>query len=193
MNWEETYQKGEVFWDKGAASPPMKQYLERHAVSGRALVPGCGRGHEVALAVEHGLDAMGLDIAPTAVAEARALYPKLAKRFVTGDLFNPAQEMRGAFDVVLEHTCMSGLHPTLRGDYRRGIDLTLRHGGLLIGVWYINPDLDPGDEGPPYPLSVPDLTALFADGYKIVEDYVPEVAFTNREGRERVRILRRGA
>jgi SAM-dependent methyltransferase len=191
INWEEQYQKGEIFWDKGAASPPMKQYLERHKVSGRTLVPGCGHGHEVALAVEHGLDATGLDIAPTAVAEARALYPKLAKRFVAGDLFNPPHTMRGAFDVVLEHTCMSALPPSLRADYRRGIDLTLRRGGLLIGVWFINPNLEPGYEGPPFPLSVSDLTALFADGYEIMEDYVPEVGFDTRVGRERVRVLRR--
>jgi len=191
MNWEEKYQKGEVFWDKGGPSPPMKQYLERYPVRGRTLVPGCGHGHEVALAAEHGLDATGLDIAPTGVAAARALYPKLAGRFVVGDLFNPPPEMRGAFDIVLEHTCMSGLHPTLRADYRRGIDLTLRRGGLLIGVWYIEPDLEPGYEGPPFPFSVPDLTALFLPGYEIVEDYVPDVAFPARAGRERMRVLRR--
>ena len=191
MNWEEIYQKGGVFWNKGEASPPMKQYLERHPVRGRALVPGCGHGHEVALAVEHGLDAIGLDIAPTGVAEARALYPKLAERFVVGDLFNPPAELRGAFDVVLEHTCLSGLHPSLRADYRRGIDLTLKRGGLLIGVWFIEPDLDPGDEGPPFPLSVPDLTALFAQDYKVVEDYVPDVSFPTRVKQERIRVLRR--
>jgi SAM-dependent methyltransferase len=191
MNWDEMYRKGEVFWDRGGASPPLKQYLERHAVRGRALVPGCGRGHEVALAVEHGLDATGLDIAPTGVAEARALYPRLAERFVTGSLFDPPQGMRGAFDVVLEHTCISALPPALRPDYRCGIDLTLRRGGLLIGVWFISPALEPGEEGPPYPLSVADLTALFAEGYEIVDDYVPEVAFSGREGRERVRVLRR--
>ncbi|MBI3416614.1 MAG: methyltransferase domain-containing protein [Verrucomicrobia bacterium] len=191
MNWDEMYQKGEVFWDKGAPSPAMKQYLERHVVRGRALVPGCGRGHEVALAVEHGLDATGLDIAPTGVAEARARYPHLAVRFVTGSLFDPPEEMRGAFDVVLEHTCMSALHPTMRADYRRGIDLTLRRGGLLIGVWFVNPALDPGHEGPPFPFSVTELTAFFAEGYEIVEDYVPDVAFDGREGRERIRVLRR--
>ena len=191
MNWEEIYQKGEVFWNKGEPSPPMKQYLERHPVRGRALVPGCGHGHEVALAVEHGLDAIGLDIAPTGVAEARALYPKLAERFVVGDLFNPPEEMRGKFDVVLEHTCMSGLHPTLRADYRRGIDLTLKRGGLLIGVWFIEPDLDPGDEGPPFPFSVPDLTALFAQGYEVVADYVPDVSFPTRVKQERIRVMRR--
>ncbi|MEQ1845754.1 MAG: thiopurine S-methyltransferase, partial [Nitrospira sp.] len=55
----------------------------------------------------------------------------------------------------------------------------------------INPALNPGEEGPPYPFSVADLTALFAEGYDIVEDYVPNVAFPGREGRERVRVLRR--
>ena len=193
MNWDECYQKGETRWDKGAPSPAMRQYLERHAVRGRALVPGCGRGHEVALAAEHGLDATGLDIAPTGIAEARAKYPHLADRFMMGNLFDPPEKLRGAFDVVLEHTCMSALPPLLRADYRRGIDLTLRHGGLLIGVWYIDPALDPGTEGPPFPFSVADLTALFAEGYAIVEDYVPDVSFPGREGRERLRVLRRVA
>lgn len=191
MDWDELYRKGEVPWDKGAASPPLTEYLTRAGVRGRALVPGCGRGHDVALAAVFGLDVTGLDIAPTAVAEARALYPELAKRFVVGNLFDPPAELRDAFDVVLEHTCMSALPPNLRGEYRRGIDATLRRGGLLIGVWFINPDLDPGEEGPPYPLSVEDLTALFADGYEVLEDYVPKVAFPGREGRERVRVLRR--
>jgi hypothetical protein len=36
--------------------------------------------HEVALAVEFGLDATGLDIVPPA----RTKYPELAERFVTG-------------------------------------------------------------------------------------------------------------
>ncbi|MBI2815242.1 MAG: methyltransferase domain-containing protein [Opitutae bacterium] len=191
MDWDEIYRKGEVFWNKGAPSPPLIQYLERHPVRGRALVPGCGHGHEVALAVEHGLDALGLDIAPTGIAEARARYPHIAERFVVGDVFNPAPELRGAFDLVLEHTCLSGLHPAMRGDYRRGIDLMLKPGGLLIGVWFISPHLDPGEEGPPFAFPVPELTALFKDGYEIVEDYVPDVAFQSREGRERLRVLRR--
>lgn len=169
----------------------MKQYLEQHVVRGRALVPGCGRGHEVALALEHGLDATGLDIAPTGVAEARALYPHVAERLVVGNVFDPPEEMRHAYDVVLAHTCMSALPPTLRADCRRGIDFTLRRGGLLIGVWFIHPALDPGELGPPFPFSLAGLTALFADGYTIVDDYVPTIAFAGREGREHVRVLRR--
>lgn len=45
--------------------------------------------------------------------------------------------------------------------------------------------------GPPYPFSVADLTTLFAEDYEIVEDYVPDLAFPGREGRERMRVLRR--
>ncbi len=191
MNWEQAYRSGDAFWNRGGPSPPLRQHLARNPVQGRAFVPGCGHGHEVALAVSEGLDAIGLDIAPSGIAAARALYPELAGRFVVGDLFDPAPELRNAFDVVLEHTCMSGLHPSLRPGYRRGIDLVLRPGGLLIGVWFIHPELDPGEEGPPYPFSLDDLNALFADGYEVLEDYVPDVAFTGREGRERLRVLRR--
>ena len=35
MNWDELYQKGEVFWDRGAPAPALKQYLERHVVRER--------------------------------------------------------------------------------------------------------------------------------------------------------------
>ena len=191
MDWDQSYRTGEVFWDRGAPSPTLKQYLERNAVRGRALVPGCGRGHEVALAVAHGLDSVGLDIAPTGITEAKAIYPHLADRFHVGDFFDPPANMRDGFDVVLEHTCMSALPPAMRPEYRRGVDSTLRRGGLLVGVWFINPDLDPGEEGPPHPLSVETLTALFKNGYEIVDDYVPDVAFPGREGRERLRVLRR--
>jgi len=190
-DWDEHYQRGDVFWDKGAPAPALKQYLGRHTIRGRALVPGCGRGHEVALAVEHGLDAIGLDIAPTGLAEARELYPQLAERFRLGNFFDPPAELRGAFDIVLEHTCLCALPLTMRPDYRRAVDLAIRRGGLLIGIWFINPALDPGEEGPPFGISVAELTALFGDGYEIVDDYVPDVAFPNRENRERLRVLRR--
>lgn len=191
IDWDKKYQAGEAFWDRGQPSLPLKQYLERNPITGPALVPGCGRGHEVALATQHGLEAIGLDISPTAIAEAQGLYPDLKERFLVGNLFDPPQEMHHRFDFVIEHTCMSGLPPNLRSRYRHGIDLILRPGGLLIGVWFINPARAIGHEGPPYTFSVESLSELFAVGYEIIEDYIPEVAFEGREGRERVRVLKR--
>lgn len=189
--WEERYVAGDVHWDRGQASPPLMQYVQRHPLHGRVFVPGCGRGNDVAALARGGADVTGLDIAPTAVREAKGRYPDVADRFVAGDLFDLAPELRGAFDVVVEHTCLSGMPPELRVEYRRGVESALKPGGLLIGVWFINPALDPGSSGPPFPLSVEALDALFADGFEVIEDYVPDVAFEGREGRERVRVLRR--
>jgi hypothetical protein len=81
--------------------------------------------------------------------------------------------------------------PDLRPAYEAAVRSALKPGGLIIGVWFINPDVDPGHEGPPYPLPVSVLDALFADGFETVADYVPEVAFEGREGRERLRVLRK--
>ncbi|HZE12468.1 MAG TPA: methyltransferase domain-containing protein, partial [Chthoniobacterales bacterium] len=158
LDWDEHYKRGDVFWDKGTAAPALAEYLRRHPMRGRALVPGCGRGRDVAMAAENGLDAIGLDIAPTAIAEARALYPQIAECFLIGNFFDPPAERRDAFDVLVEHTLLCALPLAMRGDYRRAVDLTLRKGGLLVGVWFINPALDPGEEGPPFGISVAELT-----------------------------------
>lgn len=191
MDWEEKYKTGELPWDKGEPSLPLRQYLEHHPLTGKALIPGCGRGHEVALAVEQGIDAYGLDIAPTAVSSAQARYPHLKDRFVLGNLFDLPKEWHQRFDLIFEHTCMSALPPSSRSSYRHSINLLLKPGGLLIGVWYINPDLDPEHEGPPYPFPADELSALFKEEYEIIDDYIPEIAFPGREGRERLRVLRK--
>ncbi len=95
----------------------MKQHLAHHALRGRALVQGCGRGHELALSVEQGLDATGLDIAPTGTAGGGDVSPSGALR--GRSLFDTPGEMRGAYDVVLEHTCMCAPPPASRPDHRR--------------------------------------------------------------------------
>lgn len=191
MDWEQRYVNGDVHWDRGGPSPPLRQYVERREVSGRVLVPGCGRGHDVAMLVEHGADAMGLDVSPTAIRQAQELYPTIADRFMVGDLFDLREPFRGAFDVVAEHTCLSGLAPSLREQYRIGVESALKPGGLIVGVWFIDPALDPGETGPPFGISVQELDELFAGSFQTLDDYVPDVAYEGREGRERLRVLKK--
>ncbi len=190
MNWEQLYQEGSTHWDRGHPSPPLRQYLSDKELAGRVIVIGCGRGHDVAHLAERGVDVTGLDIAPTAIADAKARYPHLEDRFHVADLFDLPADFCGSFDVVVEHTCLSGLPPELRKSYRAGVDALLKEGGHVVGVWFINPDLDPGETGPPFPLPVSALDALFED-YEISDDYVPDAAFEGREGRERLRVLKK--
>lgn len=191
IDWEDLYQRGETHWDHGQPSPPLLAEVAQRPLQGRVLVVGCGGGHDVAALAEKGLDVTGLDIAPTAIARARSNYPAHADRFVVGDLFDLPAQWRGAFDVVVEHTCLSGMPPALRPSYANGVRAALKPGGIVCGVWYINPDLDPGETGPPFPLPLPELDALFGAEFEIVADYIPDNSFALRAGRERVRVLRR--
>lgn len=190
-DWEKCYQAGEIFWNRGAPSPPLVEWVEKNGLGGRVLVPGCGMGHEVAWLRSQGIDAVGLDIAPTALVMAAQEHPEVPNEcWICADLFQLPESLKGAFDAVVEHTCLSGMPPRIRPDYAKGVLSALKPGGLIVGVWYINPDLAPGDEGPPFPLPVSELDKLFAGKAEIQEDYVSSVAFSGREGRERLRVLK---
>ena len=56
---------------------------------GRLLVIGCGRGHDVVALTALGAEAHGLDISPTAIAEARRAHPDIPKeRWHIADLLD---------------------------------------------------------------------------------------------------------
>lgn len=185
-NWDQAYQENFTPWDKGQPSPPLVDWFSRNKISGRVLVPGCGVGHDVAHLVSLGIDAIGLDIAPTAIERAKARYPQMAERFVLGDLF----ELKGQFDAVVEHTCLCALPPEWRVRYRDAVASLLKPGGLLIGIWFVNPEMDPGETGPPFGIAPEELGALFASRFDIVESHTPKTAYPGREGRELLRVMK---
>jgi len=185
-DWNQAYQENFTPWDKGLPAPPLVEWLASHTLSGRVLAPGCGLGHDVAYLVSLGIDAYGLDIAPAAVARAKEHYPQLAERFVCADLF----ELRGQYDAIVEHTCLCALPPEWRVKYRDAVASLLKPGGLLVGVFFINPEMDPGETGPPFGISMDELNALFAERFQVVESRAPKTAYPGREGRECLRVLR---
>ncbi|OYW76921.1 MAG: hypothetical protein B7Z37_06590 [Verrucomicrobia bacterium 12-59-8] len=184
-DWNQAYQENFTPWDKGQPAPPLVEWLSKGQISGRVLVPGCGLGHDVAHLVSLGIDAYGLDIAPTAVARAKEHYPQLAERFVCADLF----EFRGQYDAIVEHTCLCALPPEWRTKYRDAVASLLKPGGQLVGVFFINPEMDPGETGPPFGISPDELTALFAEHFQVVESHAPTTAYPGREGREALLVL----
>ena len=191
-DWEQNYLEGHTPWNKGKASPPMMEWVSQNQPQGRALVPGCGVGHDVVMLVDAGLDAHGLDIAPTAIAMAQAAYPDQANRFVLGDLFATPLEWQGSFDFVFEHTCLCALPPEWRTRYEAAAYQLLKVGAQLVGIWFINPERDPDETGPPFGISVSELSALFDESrWQVIEDRVPEIGYDGRVGRERLRVLRK--
>ncbi len=72
MDWENHYLEKHTPWDKGAAAPPLLEWIEANPglIFGEVLIPGSGKGHDgVALAEKTGARRiLGLDISPSAVA-----------------------------------------------------------------------------------------------------------------------------
>jgi SAM-dependent methyltransferase len=130
-DWEDHYQQGQTPWDKGEPAPPLVDYLRGEPLQGDILVPGCGLGHDVRAiaAATPAARVVGLDIAPTAVNSARQLPLAGHERYMFGNLFDLAPELRGAFDWVWEHTCYCAIPPEKRDAYVESVDTALRPGG----------------------------------------------------------------
>ena len=74
-------------WDIGRPQPAFLALVEAGLVTGRVLDVGCGTGEHTLLAAGMGLEAVGIDSAPTAIDRARrkAVERGLPARFVLGD------------------------------------------------------------------------------------------------------------
>ena len=185
--WETLYADGNDGWELHAPSPPLVAWLapgERLGPPGaRVAVPGCGRGHDARLLAERGYDVVGFDFAEAAIAEARALAAAegSAARFERRDVFTLAADFAGAFDAVWEYTCFCAIDPARRADYVEVLHAILKPGGTLLGCFY---PLREGGDGPPFPVSLAEVEALLAPGFRVRESRAPAVSVERRRGLE---------
>jgi SAM-dependent methyltransferase len=188
-DWESRYQTGDMPWEKGAAHPALIAFLKSNPVRGRVLVPGCGLGHDVRALAATADEVVGLDISPSAVTRAKA-HPAIGgERYVFGNLFALPPSLRGAFDVVFEHTCFCAINPERRTDYVSAVASALVPKGLLLAVFYLDPGLDPGQTGPPFGVAREELDALFGSRFTVVREWAPTATYSGRESRETCRLL----
>jgi len=181
--WQSRYEAGETRWDKGQPSPPLANYLDRHGLHGRVLVPGCGAGHDVRLLASHGADAIGQDIAPAAV-ELAGTFPRVANEsYEVGDFLDLDARLEGEFDFVFEHTLFCAIDPLDRPVYVESAWRAVRAGGRLLAVFYLDPVEATGTD-PPFPVSLPALRSLLNGKFQEEESYIPTVSYENRAGRE---------
>jgi SAM-dependent methyltransferase len=192
-DWNDCYNRSETPWEKGRPTPVLADVMSRHQAlfQGRVLVPGCGMGHDARWLAERGMEVTGADIAPLAIENAQKFPAEHRVDFRVADLFALPDDMRGAYDLAWEHTCLCALPLELRTKYILGVKSALKADGAVAGVFYMNPDMDPGEEGPPFGISVEALEKLWRDaGFEVVDSWVPTVGYEGRIGRERAMVLR---
>ena len=191
-DWDKQYAIQETPWDKGAAAPPLVDWLTANPgrLGGRVMVPGCGLGHDMRaiVAADPEAEVVGLDISPLAVEAARAIPPAGKERYREGNLFDLPEGMLEAFDWIFEHTCYCAIDPVLRDDYVSAVWTALRPGGRILALFYLDPYDDehaPGG-GPPHGCTVEELEQRFEQSgrFRFETREVPKRAFEGREDRE---------
>jgi ubiquinone/menaquinone biosynthesis C-methylase UbiE len=197
MEWEQRYRTGDTPWEKGAPAPPLLEWLgSRGAMRGGILVPGCGLGHDVRAiaAASPTAQVVGLDIAPSALDQARRFSLAGKETYQLADLFDLPADLTNRFEWVFEHTCFCAIEPRQRQDYVIGIIRALQPDGALLAIFYLNP-WDPGEApeegGPPFAVTREELDRLFGTHFELVEELKPRTAYPGREGREIIRLLRK--
>lgn len=168
--WQTRFESGNTPWDRGSANPQLEQWLKDGVISPGTtmLVPGCGRGWEVALLAAHGVKASGIDYAPGAIAESRALLQsrELNAELVLADVlrWQPAAPV----DAVYEQTCLCALHPDHWRAYADQLRAWIRPGGKLFALFVQSLSEESAQgfiKGPPYHCDIHAMRALFPDQY----------------------------
>ena len=193
-DWDQRYRQGNTPWDKGRASPALIYWLKNYPgrISGHILIPGCGTGHDVrAIAdAESTSSPLGIDISSTAIATCLQNKVHDNEQYEQTDLFQLSRKFHAAFDWVWEHTCYCAIDPSKRPQYVSAIASALKPGGIFLGIFYLNPEIDattPND-GPPHGTSIEDVKSLFfaASDFVLLDSEKPNACYPGREGREHV-------
>ncbi|MFI6996668.1 class I SAM-dependent methyltransferase [Nocardia sp. NPDC050175] len=157
--WDASYQDGPAPWDVDRPQPAIVRVASGFA--GTVLDVGCGSGENALYVASLGFSVVGIDVAETALAIARA---KAAERgievdFVVADGFQLTRLGR-RFDTVVDcgmfHTCDADERP----EYVASLRSTIAHGGTLYVLCFsdIGPDVGP------HPVSRDELSAAFESG-----------------------------
>ena len=184
-------------WDIGGSHPCL---LAANAAGslpqGRALVPGCGRGYDVASLASPTRRVVGLEISPAAAAAARAYLAATAPEKLPhcsiedGDFFAYAA---GPFDLVVDYTMLCATLPSRRGEWAAKMVSLVRPGGELYCIAFplapypAGKPVDPS-RGPPFQLSKQLYHDLLEVEFECIEeaDVPPELSPPARSGMEAV-------
>ncbi len=168
--WQERFEKNEIGWDRGAASPQLIGWIESGALQPcRIAVPGCGTGWEVAELARRGFDVTGIDYVAGAVERTRARLDAqgLKAEVLQADVlqYQPATP----FDAVYEQTCLCAIHPEHWLEYAQQLQQWLKPGGSLW-VLYLQMIRPAATEegvihGPPYHCDINGMRALFPEKF----------------------------
>jgi SAM-dependent methyltransferase len=161
LPWDASYHDGPAPWDIDRPQPAVVRRAAEGGFAGAVLDAGCGTGENALHLASLGLSVLGVDVAETAlaVARAKAVDRGIEVEFAVADAFHLERLGRrfgSVLDCGLFHTCDTDE----RARYVASLASVTEHEGTLHLLCF-------SDEGPdtgPHPVSRAELEAAFHAG-----------------------------
>lgn len=164
--WDASYHHGPAPWDTGQPQPVIVRTASEGGFVGAVLDVGCGTGDNTLHLASLGLSALGVDVAQTALAIARAHADDrgIEVEFAAADAFQ-LERLGRRFATVLD----CGLFHTFDADERPGYVASLASVTERDGTLYVLCFSDDGPDAGPHPISSEELRAAFepSDGWHV--------------------------
>jgi len=162
--WENKYDQGDMGWDIGYISTPLKEYIDQLPDKKiKILIPGAGNAYELLYLVENGFcNVYVIDIASQPLEHIKSRIPNFPHdQLLEGNFFDLELSH---FDLILEQTFFCALHPSLRKAYVLKMKQLLKPNGKVVGLLFNFPLTE---TGPPFGGSQAEYTSLFQEHFKI--------------------------
>jgi methyl halide transferase len=144
--WAERYFTGNLGWDIGEVSLPIKTYADQLTNKGlKILIPGAGNAYEAEYFYNKGFkNIYVLDWAEKPLQNLKERVPGIPnEQLLCMDFFS----LSDSFDLIIEQTFFSALTKDMRQKYADKMFELLKPGGKLVGLLFDDPLFD---DHPPF-------------------------------------------
>jgi SAM-dependent methyltransferase len=162
LPWDASYHGGTAPWDIGRPQPAIVRLAAEGGFAGAVLDAGCGTGENALHIASRGLPVLGVDVAETALAIARAKADDrgIETEFAAADAFE-LERLGRKFETVLDCGLFHTFDAEERPRYAASLASVTEHEGTLYVLCF-------SDEGPdtgPHPISQEELRTAFNRSY----------------------------
>lgn len=178
--WTERYEEGQIGWDIGYVSTPIKNYIDQiKDKSIKILIPGAGNAYEAEYLWNNGFrNVFVVDLSIEPLNNLKKRVPAFpSNQLIQLDFF----DLEGQFDIIIEQTFFCALNPSLRTSYVVKMHQLLKPTGKLVGLLF---NLPLFDDHPPFGGKKSDYEELFNNHFRIDKMEIANNSIPPRKGNE---------
>lgn len=185
--WVSKWDNDQTGWDIGHISTPIKKYIDQIENKDlKILIPGAGNAYEGEYLFNKGFkNVYLLDYSDVPFNNLLKRCPNFPKDHLINQNFFEHKEK---YDLILEQTFFSAIHPTNRQEYVDQNHAILNENGILVGLLFA---IDFGNPHPPYGGNTKEYIELFSPSFTIKVLEESHNSITPRQGDELFMILQK--